>query len=59
MELETHLLITGRLDYLQASELQSALSNASEVGRMLNALISRLRAPQGLPASPRPPNPDP
>jgi len=58
MELETHLLITGRLEYLQAGELQPALSHASEVGRMLNALISRLRAPQGS-ASLEPPTPDP
>ena len=43
MELETHLLIAARLTYLQSKELEPVLSQASEVGRMLNALISKLQ----------------
>lgn len=44
MELETHLMIAKQLGYGQESEIREALERASEVGRMLNALIERLEA---------------
>ncbi|NES46262.1 four helix bundle protein, partial [Moorena sp. SIO2C4] len=42
-ELETHLLITGRLSYLKNSELQPVLELSDEIGRMLNILIEKLK----------------
>jgi len=42
-ELETHLLITGRLSYLENSELQSVFELTDEVGRMLNSPIKKLK----------------
>lgn len=42
MELEIHLLIAKQLGYGRESEIREALDRASEVGRMLNALIERL-----------------
>jgi four helix bundle protein len=41
-ELETHLLIAGRLSYLDPQELQPALELSDEIGRMLNTLIEKL-----------------
>ncbi|WP_075898426.1 four helix bundle protein [Moorena bouillonii] len=42
-ELETHLLITGRLSYLKNSELQPVLELSDEIGRMLNSLMEKLK----------------
>ena len=42
-ELETHLLIAGRLSYLENPELQPVFELTDEVGRMLNSLIERLK----------------
>ena len=42
-ELETHLLITGRLSYLKNSELQHVLELSDEIGRMLNSLMEKLK----------------
>jgi four helix bundle protein len=42
MEVETHLQIAARLNYLDANSLQSLLERASEIGRMLNGLIQSL-----------------
>jgi four helix bundle protein len=42
-ELETHLLITSRLNYLGQDELVGALEACEEVGRMLSTLIQKLR----------------
>jgi len=42
-ELETHLLITERLSYLENSELNPLLDLADEIGRMLNILIKTLK----------------
>ncbi|NEP91450.1 MAG: four helix bundle protein [Okeania sp. SIO2C2] len=42
-ELETHLLITGRLSDLKNSELQPVLELSDEIGRMLNILIEKLK----------------
>ncbi len=41
-ELETQLLVCIRLNYLTESEVDSTLNLCSEVGRMLNVLISKL-----------------
>ncbi|MBQ7453608.1 MAG: four helix bundle protein [Selenomonadaceae bacterium] len=41
-ELETQLLVCVRLDYINEPEIETALNLCSEVGRMLNAMISKL-----------------
>ena len=41
-ELETHLIIVGRLGYLQNEELEPVLNKCDEIGRMLNMLIGKL-----------------
>ena len=43
MELETHLLITGRLAYVTESDLAPLLAQTAEVGKMLNGLRKSLR----------------
>jgi four helix bundle protein len=42
-ELETHLLIAGRLHYISDVEIIPALEGCSEIGRMLTSLIQKLR----------------
>jgi four helix bundle protein len=42
-ELETHLLLAGRVGILQASDLEPVLSQCESLGKMLRALI---RSPQ-------------
>lgn len=42
-ELETHLLIAGRLHYVKDDEIIPALEGCSEIGRMLASLIQKLR----------------
>lgn len=42
MELETHFLITMRLKFLPASEVETILTKTNEVGRMLTALLQKL-----------------
>ncbi|MGH9356498.1 MAG: four helix bundle protein [Terriglobia bacterium] len=44
MELETHLLIANRLDFIAMDRLQTALTLACEVGRMLTGLTKSLKA---------------
>lgn len=46
MELETHILIAGRLTYLNKQEVEEVLKLTGEVGRMLNALIQVLKQKQ-------------
>jgi four helix bundle protein len=41
-ELETHLIIVGRLGYLKNEELEPVLNKCDEIGRMLNILIEKL-----------------
>ena len=41
-ELETHLLIGESLDYLQHSQVTTALEETAEIGRMLFVLIKKL-----------------
>lgn len=43
MELETHLLIAGKLCYLTEGDLEPVLSRTAEVGRMLAGLAKALR----------------
>jgi four helix bundle protein len=42
-ELETHLLLTCRLSYVEQEDAEPALATASEIGRMLAGLGKRLR----------------
>ena len=42
-ELETHILIAGRLKYISDNEIAPALEVCAEVGRMLSGLIQKLR----------------
>lgn len=42
-ELETHLLIAGRLHYVKGDEIIPALERCAEIGRMLASLIQKLR----------------
>jgi four helix bundle protein len=42
-EVETHILIAGRLNYIQDSEIVLAMDVSAEVGRMLAVLIQKLR----------------
>jgi four helix bundle protein len=44
MELETHVRVAGRLNYLSDSEEDELLRRSREVGRMLGSLTTRLRA---------------
>jgi four helix bundle protein len=44
MELETHLLVAGRLSYLPPNEVERLLALAGEVGRMLAGLIRSLKS---------------
>jgi four helix bundle protein len=47
LELETHILITVRLGYLQPKETEGILGLTDEVGRMISGLIQRLRSKPG------------
>ena len=42
MEVETHLLIACRLNYLDADSVQEPLAKCAEIGRMLNGLRRKL-----------------
>jgi len=42
-ELETHLQIAERLNYLSSDEVQSLLTRSEEIGRMINGLRKSLR----------------
>lgn len=42
-ELETHLLLVGRLGYRSAEEVEPVLTQCSEVGKMLSGLSRALR----------------
>ncbi|HEY1500627.1 MAG TPA: four helix bundle protein [Acidobacteriaceae bacterium] len=43
MELQTQLLIAERLGFVDSTEFEKVESLASEVGRMLSAMLSKLR----------------
>ena len=42
-EVETHILIAGRLNYIQNNEVVLGMEVSAEVGRMLSVLIQKLR----------------
>lgn len=42
LEVETHLLLSERLGYLEPKDVEPALAAAAEVGRMLRGLIAAL-----------------
>lgn len=44
MELETHVLIAGRLEYVETSEVDAILAMTDEVGRMLSGLRKHLKS---------------
>jgi len=44
LELETQLSIVRELEYLDAPTFSSTLSQAEEVGRILNGLVNHLQA---------------
>jgi four helix bundle protein len=44
MELETHILIAQRLNYVAASDVDGLLAQCGELSRMLSGLTKRLRA---------------
>lgn len=43
-ELETHCILAQRLGYISESDLEKILHNASEIGKMLNGLITSLKS---------------
>ena len=43
MELETHLIISHNLQYLNDAQLTAAQAQIEEVGKMLNGLVQSLR----------------
>ncbi|WP_087120831.1 four helix bundle protein [Brevundimonas sp. SH203] len=45
-EVETHLIIAGRLGYLTSDQLQPLLADMERIGRMLSALSTRLKQRQ-------------
>ena len=49
MELETHLILSRSLQYLNPAELDSILGPVKDVEKMLNRLISVLKSPKGKP----------
>ena len=42
-EIETQLLLCIRLNYVQQSEIEESLNLCTEIGKMLNAMISKLK----------------
>jgi four helix bundle protein len=43
LELETQILIAQRLEYVLEARAKTLIETSSELGRMLNALIERIR----------------
>lgn len=58
MELETHVIIAERLEYLSLAEAAQTLSVTAEIGRMLSGLIARLKGSPGRTISPGRRTPD-
>ncbi len=46
-EVETHLMLAGRLGYLDDPGVETLLRHTEEVGRLLGGLIRSLRRPTG------------
>ena len=45
-ELETHMLLASRLEMIDTEIVNALLAETEEIGRMLHALIARLREPE-------------
>ena len=45
-EVETHLMLAGRLGMADSADVEMLLSECNEIGRMLHAIILRLGQPQ-------------
>ena len=43
-ELETHAILAGRLEFIDASEVDALLERAGEVGRLVTGLANSLKA---------------
>ncbi len=54
LELETHLIIAQKLNYLKEEQLQGLRTRTGQIGRMLNGLIHALRVRRQGPESPAP-----
>lgn len=56
LELETHLLIAQKLDYLKEEQLGNLRMKTRQIGRMLNGLIQALRrrGPRSIDPAPSP-----
>ncbi len=52
MELQTQLTIAVRLGFLEPSEFEKVEMLASEVGKMLSAILSKLRSSDSRPSNP-------
>lgn len=46
MEVETHVQIAMRLNYIDENQAQNLLQQTAEAGRLLNGLMRSLRAPK-------------
>ncbi len=46
LELETQVVIAGRLGYLSPAAAKGLLTQTSEIGRMLNGLMSAIASPK-------------
>ncbi len=54
LELETHLIIAQKLNYLKEEQLKGLRTRTGQIGRMLNGLIHALRGRRQGPESPAP-----
>ncbi|PYV17711.1 MAG: four helix bundle protein [Acidobacteria bacterium] len=50
LELETHLIVSRNLGFLEPADLDSLNKNIHEVGRLLNSLIRSLRSRKSSPS---------
>ena len=46
-ELETHMLLSGRLKFLEPESFTGILNQSAEVGRLVNGLMRSLKHPSG------------
>ena len=54
MEIETQILISQRLGYMDSDQSNMLLNRATEVGKILNGLLSSLRQKQAVISDPLP-----
>ncbi|HYX28983.1 MAG TPA: four helix bundle protein [Pyrinomonadaceae bacterium] len=58
-ELETHFIVSEKLSYLTAAQTERLLSQTEELGRMLGALIRKLKSASTSIPTPNTPTPAP